>query len=73
MRTTLTAVLATLLVLAFALAGCSKQEEAQGPTEIVPGLAYVDSVIGQGAEVQPDDFVMVHYTGWLYVDGAKGD
>ena len=73
MRTTLTAVLATLLVLAFALAGCSKQEEAQGPTEIVPGLSYVDSVIGQGAEVQPDDFVMVHYTGWLYVDGTKRD
>ena len=73
MRTTLTAVLATCLVLALALAGCSKQEEAQGPTEIVPGLSYVDSVIGQGAEVQPDDFVMVHYTGWLYVDGAKGD
>jgi FKBP-type peptidyl-prolyl cis-trans isomerase len=73
MRTTLTAALATLLVLTFALAGCSKQEEAQGPTEIVPGLAYVDSVIGQGAVVQPDDFVMVHYTGWLYVDGAKGD
>ena len=50
MRTTLTAVLAILLVLALALAGCSKQEEAQGPTEIVPGLSYVDSVIGQGAD-----------------------
>lgn len=73
MRTIQTAALAALLILALAMAGCTKQEEAQGPTEIMPGLAYVDSVIGQGAEVQTDDFVLVHYTGWLYVDGAKGE
>ncbi len=73
MRTILTAALAALLVLAVALAGCSKQEEAAGPVEIIPGLSYVDSVIGQGAEVQPDDFVLVHYIGWLYENGEKGE
>jgi peptidylprolyl isomerase len=73
MRTIQTAALAALLILALAMAGCTKQEEAQGPTEIMPGLAYVDSVVGQGAEVQADDYVQVHYTGWLYVEGAKGE
>lgn len=73
MRTILTAALAALLVLAVALAGCSKQEETAAPVEIMPGLSYVDSVIGQGAEVQSDDFVLVHYTGWLYEDGVKGN
>jgi FKBP-type peptidyl-prolyl cis-trans isomerase len=71
MRITQTAALTALLILAVALAGCTKQEEAQVPQEIMPGLAFVDSVIGQGAEVQADDFVLVHYTGWLFVDGEK--
>jgi len=73
MRTTLTAALAIVLVLAIALAGCSKTTDSNTPVEIMPGLSYVDSVIGDGAEVQPDDFVMVHYTGWLAVEGAKGE
>ena len=72
MRTILTAALAALLILALALAGCSKQEETETPVEIMPGLSYVDSVVGQGAEVQLDDFVLVHYTGWLYENGVKG-
>jgi FKBP-type peptidyl-prolyl cis-trans isomerase len=73
MRTFQTVALATLLILAVALAGCTKQEEevAKTPQEIMPGLTYVDSLIGDGEEVQIDDFVMVHYTGWLFVDGAK--
>jgi len=72
MRTILTAALAALLILAVALAGCSKQEEAEAPVAVMPGLSYVDSVIGQGAEVQPDDFILVHYTGWLSENGVKG-
>ena len=71
MRTIVTAALTAILVLA--LVGCTKQDEAQPPQEIVPGLTYADSVIGQGTEVQADDFVVVHYTGWLYVDGQKGE
>ncbi len=71
MRTTLTAAMAALLILALAVAGCTKQEETAGPLEIMPGLTYVDSLVGSGAEVQADDFVLVHYTGWLYVDGVK--
>ncbi len=68
MRTIVTAALTAILILA--LVGCDQQE---GPQEIVPGLAFVDSIVGQGTEVQADDFVIVHYTGWLYVDGKKGE
>lgn len=72
MRITLTTAMAALLILMMAAAGCSQQEEAaKGPQEIMPGLTYVDSLVGSGAEVQADDFVLVHYSGWLYVEGAK--
>jgi peptidylprolyl isomerase len=50
--------------------GC--QESGPAMQEIAPGLSYVDSTIGTGPEVQSDDFVSVHYTGWLYEDGKKG-
>lgn len=68
------AVITTLFSLV--LAGCNKAEEqAQAPTqewqEIVPGLTYVDSTLGQGPVVGPEDFVKVHYTGWLFEDGQK--
>jgi FKBP-type peptidyl-prolyl cis-trans isomerase FkpA len=34
------------------------------------GLAYVDTVAGQGAEAQAGRRVHVHYTGWLHEPGA---
>ena len=75
MRATMSVALVALLLLALAAAGCSnaKKEEAPALLEIMPGLSYVDSVVGEGAEVQPTDFVMVHYTGWLSTEGAKGE
>ncbi|MGC9561142.1 FKBP-type peptidyl-prolyl cis-trans isomerase [Brachymonas sp. M4Q-1] len=36
------------------------------------GLQYIDTEIGTGAEAQPGQQVMVHYTGWLYDNGAQG-
>jgi FKBP-type peptidyl-prolyl cis-trans isomerase FkpA len=36
------------------------------------GLQYEDVKIGTGAEAKAGHHVMVHYTGWLYNDGAKG-
>lgn len=36
------------------------------------GLQYEDTVVGTGAEAQPGRNVTVHYTGWLYEDGAQG-
>ncbi len=34
------------------------------------GLQYIDTTIGTGAEAAAGAYVQVHYTGWLYDDGA---
>ena len=36
------------------------------------GLGIVDQAVGEGAQAQAGDTCVVHYTGWLYPDGAKG-
>jgi FKBP-type peptidyl-prolyl cis-trans isomerase FkpA len=36
------------------------------------GLQYEDTVVGSGATAQPGQTVSVHYTGWLWNQGAKG-
>ncbi len=37
------------------------------------GLQYEDITIGTGAIAQSGQRVSVHYTGWLFNDGHKGD
>ena len=37
------------------------------------GLQYEDTVVGSGAEAKPGRNVVVHYTGWMYEDGAQGE
>jgi FKBP-type peptidyl-prolyl cis-trans isomerase FkpA len=36
------------------------------------GLQYEDEVVGNGLEAKAGQHVRVHYTGWLYKDGAQG-
>ena len=36
------------------------------------GLQYEDSVVGNGASPQKGQKCRMHYTGWLWVNGAKG-
>ena len=36
------------------------------------GLQYEDTVVGTGATPTKGKTCVVHYTGWLWVDGAKG-
>ena len=36
------------------------------------GLQTIDSVVGTGASPKPGQICVMHYTGWLYTDGAKG-
>ena len=40
--------------------------------EMPNGLKYTDTKIGDGATATPGSKVSVHYTGWLYNNGAKG-
>ncbi len=37
------------------------------------GLTYTDQVEGTGAEAAAGMSVEVHYTGWLYVNGIRGN
>ncbi len=37
------------------------------------GLQYFDTKIGDGAEAKKGSQIEVHYTGWLYIDGKKGN
>lgn len=36
------------------------------------GLQFEDTVVGSGATAQAGRTVSVHYTGWLWENGAKG-
>jgi FKBP-type peptidyl-prolyl cis-trans isomerase FkpA len=36
------------------------------------GLQYTDNVVGDGAEAKAGQHVTVHYTGWLFNEGAQG-
>ncbi|HEU4728037.1 MAG TPA: FKBP-type peptidyl-prolyl cis-trans isomerase [Kofleriaceae bacterium] len=41
-------------------------------TETTSGLKYEDTVVGSGASPRPGQKCVMHYTGWLWTDGAKG-
>ena len=36
------------------------------------GLSYEDTVVGTGASPATGQTCVMHYTGWLWVNGAKG-
>ena len=36
------------------------------------GLQIIDGVVGTGASPKPGQICVMHYTGWLYQNGAKG-
>lgn len=47
--------------------------EAQDTITTSSGLRYIDHEAGAGEKAEAGDNVVVHYTGWLYVDGEKGN
>ena len=42
-------------------------------TTTASGLQFEDILVGTGAEAQPGRNVTVHYTGWLFENGAQGE
>ncbi len=57
---------ATAVLLGFLFASMESCSEPPGE------LKYTDKVIGTGAQAVKGSQVLVHYTGWLYRNGAKG-
>ena len=46
--------------------------QAQGAPVAETGLKITDTVVGTGATPKTGQTCVMHYTGWLYEDGAKG-
>jgi FKBP-type peptidyl-prolyl cis-trans isomerase FkpA len=66
MRKTFT-LLCLFVTLAIAAAGQAKM------TTTASGLKYVDLKIGTGDVATKGNNVSVHYTGWFYTDGKRGE
>jgi peptidylprolyl isomerase len=66
--------LVTALAGVFAVAApTTATAQAVGKTMTTPsGLQITDSKLGTGATPKPGQICVMHYTGWLYQDGAKG-
>ena len=45
---------------------------AMAMTTTASGLQYEDTAPGNGAEAKAGDTCAMHYTGWLWLNGAKG-
>ena len=63
--------IAALAVSVAALAA-STVVAATAPLVLPGGTRATDTIVGKGAEAVPGGMVAVHYTGWLWQDGAKG-
>jgi FKBP-type peptidyl-prolyl cis-trans isomerase len=77
MKQSFVAGLACVLAISMGVAAMSqdKKDSQQKPKEVTTasGLKYTDLVVGKGDEAKKGDTVSVNYTGWLYVNGKRGD
>jgi peptidylprolyl isomerase len=55
-----------------AFAGALSPSQAQ-VTVTDSGLIISDTKVGTGVEAKPGNTCVMHYTGWLYKEGAKGE
>lgn len=64
--------LAILFSLATGVATLSMAQAASEVTLTASGLKIIDNKIGSGASPKIGQTCVMHYTGWLYINGAKG-
>ena len=73
-----TALMAAFVALGLAVFGSitkdhsAMAQSAAKPVTTSSGLQYIDGKAGAGASPRANQTAVVHYTGWLYVDGKKG-
>ena len=67
------------LAIGTALSGCSGGTSGAGAIQVTAdaanpaaGLQITDTKVGTGISPKPGQVCVVHYTGWLYENGAKG-
>jgi len=61
-----------LAIIAAAMPLAGAAQAASQVIEMPDGLKYTDTKLGDGAAAAAGNKVSVHYTGWLFKDGAKG-
>jgi peptidylprolyl isomerase len=70
----LTAIAMTFAALPLACIPTIAAAQTAGKTMTTPsGLQIIDSTVGTGAAPKPGQICVMHYTGWLYEDGKKGE
>jgi len=67
--TAMAGIVVTLATASFAPAAA---QTAPIPITTPSGLKIIDIKIGTGPSPKPGQICVMHYTGWLYVNGAKG-
>jgi peptidylprolyl isomerase len=67
------AIVAALAAATTGVLAMSESADAQPATTTPDGLQIIDLKVGTGASPKPGQTAVVHYTGWLYVNGKKSD
>ena len=68
----ITASAVALAIIGSAIMSDPSDAQSAKPVTTPSGLQIIDTKVGTGAPPRKNQTVVVHYTGWLYVNGAKG-
>lgn len=65
--------LIAIMALAILTAALAISQDKPKEVTTASGLKYTDKVVGTGDEAKRGDSVSVHYTGWFYNGGKRGE
>ena len=64
--------IAMAVAVVVAVPRAASAQAAGKPVTTASGLEIIDTKVGTGASPKPGQTCVMHYTGWLYQDGQKG-